>query len=172
MQNPQICFLQHVSPTTQTTPTTPVPPIDVSTWNTRLIGKRLVDHGNPVRPRGSHPEPTPWWPRIRSPSSIFAQLLSRDPTCSGSLPRSPLLALPPEIRAMIFKELFRDVKVDDWDFKREVTPAAVIFTCRVLYNEARDVARKACTFEVEGLSVVRYRFIEMESSFCDWVPDR
>ena len=123
------------------------------TWEDALLGKRLVTlephfHRNRFGVFACIDPPVP---DVTLPNhlAITTTPMNSDPHTSDQA-RS-LLTLPAEIRNKIMREVFRDVKVEDWNVRRGATPASIIFTCKQLYNEVRDRAKEACTFRFEDL---------------------
>ena len=122
--------------------------LPISDWRERLIGKRLVtaspcfisDHGAKV----FHNEPIP--------SSLTLSTTKPFPDSS------PLLLLPAELRFHILANVLKDLQPDDWLSAHHhvgATPASVIFTCKQLYIDGRQLALEACTFDYEELPVKR-----------------
>ncbi|KAL8926573.1 MAG: hypothetical protein Q9208_002900 [Pyrenodesmia sp. 3 TL-2023] len=142
--------------------------LPISDYEERLLGRRLVT-ATPTFQAGGvkifHNAPNP---SILAPSS---------PTNSSPLPTTPsaLQILPTEIRFLILSMVFEDVKPDDWlsaHHHAGATPASVIFTCRQLYREGRQLALEACTFEYaelpENCRIVGWGC----GDFCDYQEDR
>ncbi|KAL9017674.1 MAG: hypothetical protein Q9185_005008 [Variospora sp. 1 TL-2023] len=116
--------------------------LPISDYEERLLGKRLIT-ATPTFSHGGvkvfHCETDP------------ASLASGTSTASPSTP-SALQTLPAEIRLHILAKIFEDIKPLDWlTAHHRSTPASVIFTCKQLYHESRQLALKTCTFERKWL---------------------
>ncbi|KAI4170338.1 MAG: hypothetical protein LQ346_008875, partial [Caloplaca aetnensis] len=137
--------------------------LPISDWEERLLGRRLITETATFETKGFkiyHNEPNP---------STLTSIPTNPPATL-----SPLQKLPPEIRLQILAEVFKDVKPTDWlsaHYHDGATPASVIFTCRQLYREGRELALKACTFEYAELPGNSQMFGYEYNISCDWVFD-
>ena len=88
---------------------------------------------------------------------------------------SPLLRLPAELRLQILAILFEEIHPDDWLSSHHhdgATPASVIFACKQLFIEGRDLALNACTFQYEDLPSFKRMIGGQCMITCDYCPAR
>ena len=121
---------------TSSSPTVCIP---ISDWIERLVGKRVVTSSPTFTDLNGvtvfHNAPT---------STVIAYHIG---TCS-----SPILQLPTELRLKILAYVFEEIKPDDWvSCHYGATPASVMFTCKLMYTDAKGLAVKACTCDYETL---------------------
>lgn len=111
-------------------------------WKARLLGKRLVTA-------------SPSWE-----GQYGVIVFHNEPTRSSLVPNikesfsssSPLLRLPAELRFHILTKVFEKLHSNDWlssHYHAGATPASVIFACKQLYLDGRQLALRACTFDYE-----------------------
>ncbi len=138
--------------------------LPLSDWEERILGRRLITETPTFEIQGVkvyHNESKP---------CILASIPTDPPHTL-----SPLQKLPTEIRLQILAQVFKDVKPLDWlsaHYHDGATPASVIFTCRQLYRECRELALEACTFEYAELPASNRIFGHDYHISCDWVVDR
>ena len=117
--------------------------LPISDWYERLFGKRLVTSS----------------PTFTNANDVVVFHSASNPTVLNHYNRtsfSLLLQLPTELRLKILAHLLQDVKADDWmSCHYRATPASIIFTCKLMYAEARGLAIEACTFPYESLPEYR-----------------
>ena len=113
--------------------------IPISDWRERLIGKRLVTSS----------------PTFTGLNGAVVFHNASTPTALTHYSRtsfSPLLQLPTELRLKILAHVLEDIKPDDWiSCHHGATPASIIFTCKLMYTECRQLAMGACTCDYETL---------------------
>lgn len=116
--------------------------LPISDWEERLVGRRLISSC----PTFTHSQgPKVWY------SASISTTSNLTPAESSNV-SSFLLRLPIELRLHILAKLFEDLKPDEWlSCHHEATPASVMFTCKKLYVESRQVAVYGCTFRYEDL---------------------
>lgn len=146
-----------MSPTTMTA----MVRLPISDYKERLLGKRLTAT-TPAFERGGikifHSETNP-------------ASLASDTSINSSQTLSPLQRLPAEIRLQILSSVFDDVKPLDWlSAHHHATPASVIFTCKQLYRECRQLALEASTFPYEDLPL-NHRLVRFDSALIDQCQD-
>lgn len=133
---------------------------DLQTWRDRLLGKRLVCSDRHVCEHAGWktPDPARWEPRV-----YYCEMANPNHDVAFTYapqPQSRLLSLPGEIRNQIIGYVLTVDVVRDGHTGRNggdeerlewARVAAVVFGCKQLYAEGRDVAVKACTFRWEDL---------------------
>ena len=117
----------------------PIVSIPISDWRERLIGKRLVTS----------------FPAFTGLNGAVVFHNASTPSALNHYSRtsfSPLLQLPPELRLKILAHVLEDIKPDDWiSCHHGATPASIVFTCKLMYTEGRQLALEACTCDYEAL---------------------